>query len=93
VPYGWEYSGIRDRLVVTPLTVRVLLALTHAAAAGAGGTLTDPADTGTTETVKELGDALGRRVVVLNCDASFDDRAVGRNFAGVARTGTLACFE
>jgi dynein heavy chain 1 len=87
VQHGLEYLGVGERLVQTPLTDRCFLALSHALRLRLGGSPYGPAGTGKTETVKALGAALGRLVLVFNCDASFDHRAMGRIFAGLCRAG------
>ena len=66
--YGFEYLGIGERLVQTPLTDRCFLSLTQALHFGMGGNPFGPAGTGKTESVKMLGAHLGRFVLVFNCD-------------------------
>ena len=91
--YSFEYLGIREILVQTPLTDRCYLCLTQALKFRMGGNPFGPAGTGKTESVKMLGCNLGRFVLVFNCDASFDYAAMGRIFAGLCRVGAWGCFD
>ena len=77
--YGYEYLGVGERLVQTPLTDRCFLTLTQALSQRLGGSPFGPAgtgmalfamfdDLGKTESVKALGGQLGRFVLVFCCD-------------------------
>ena len=92
-PYGFEYLGVAERIVQTPLTDRAYLTLTQALHSRMGGSPFGPAGTGKTETVKALSQQLGRLVLVFNCDESFDLHAMGRIFLGLCQTGAWGCFD
>ncbi|KAG5186150.1 dynein heavy chain [Tribonema minus] len=91
--YGYEYLGVGERLVQTPLTDRCYLTLTQALHFRMGGNPFGPAGTGKTESVKALGAQLGRFVLVFNCDETFDYSAMGRLFAGICQVGAWGCFD
>ena len=91
--YGFEYLGITDKLVQTPLTTRCWLTMTQALDSRLGGSPFGPAGTGKTESVKALGNALGRFTLVFNCDETFDFQAMGRIFIGLCQVGAWGCFD
>lgn len=91
--YGFEYLGVPERLVRTPLTDRCFLTLTQAMAQRLGGSPYGPAGTGKTESVKALGVQLGRFTLVFCCDDTFDFKAMGRIFLGICQVGAWGCFD
>ncbi|KAK8761105.1 hypothetical protein V5799_027627, partial [Amblyomma americanum] len=91
--YTYEYQGSAPRLVYTALTHKCFVSLTQGMRLGVGGNPYGPAGTGKTESVKALGNALGRQVLVFNCDESMDERSLGRLLVGLARSGAWGCLD
>lgn len=60
---------------------------------GFGGNPYGPAGTGKTESVKALGNAFGRQVLVFNCDEGIDVQSMGRIFIGLIKCGAWGCFD
>ncbi|KAJ1446203.1 dynein heavy chain and region D6 of dynein motor-domain-containing protein [Pelagophyceae sp. CCMP2097] len=91
--YTFEYQGNAGKLVHTPLTDKCYLTLTSGMHMGFGGNPYGPAGTGKTESVKALGAAFGRQVLVFNCDEGIDFQSMGRIFIGLVKCGAWGCFD
>jgi dynein heavy chain 2 len=94
--FAWphpQYQGNSPKLVHTPLTDKCYLTLTQAMLMGFGGNPYGPAGTGKTESVKALGGAFGRQVLVFNCDEGIDVKSMGRIFVGLVKCGAWGCFD
>lgn len=93
VAYTYEYQGNTPKLVHTPLTDKCYMVLTQAISQGLGGNPYGPAGTGKTESVKALGAAVGRQVLVFNCDEGIDFQSMGRILMGIVKCGAWGCFD
>ncbi|ODQ67358.1 hypothetical protein NADFUDRAFT_21086 [Nadsonia fulvescens var. elongata DSM 6958] len=91
--YGFEYLGVQDKLIITPLVDKCFLTMTQALNQGLGGSPFGPAGTGKTESIKALGQQLGKFVLVFCCDESFNFQALGRILLGLCQVGAWGCFD
>ena len=85
--YGFEYLGVREKLVQTTHADRCYLTLTQALYFRLGENPFGLADNGHTNSVKALRCQLGRFVFVFNWDETFDGNAIARIFVGLWQVG------
>lgn len=89
-------ASSRSALACQPVTLSGhdrMLVLLQGMALGYGGNPYGPAGTGKTESVKALGQAMARQVLVFNCDEEFDFKSMGRIFVGLVKCGAWGCFD
>ncbi|KAH9106046.1 hypothetical protein AeMF1_018228 [Aphanomyces euteiches] len=93
IPYGFEYIGAAPRLVITPLTERCRMAITHALELKLGVALSGPLGVGKMETTRALAKAVAIHCVGFNCAASgTDQRSLATHLSGVAQCGAWTCL-
>ncbi|KAJ8024411.1 Dynein heavy chain domain-containing protein 1 [Holothuria leucospilota] len=92
-PYDYEYLGPALRLVSTPLTERCHLALTNAMKGFECGTVLGQSSSGKTESVKDLSQAMGRNLLIVECTGINNVRTLNSLLCGMIQTGSWGLLE
>ncbi|XP_055696351.1 dynein axonemal heavy chain 10 [Lutzomyia longipalpis] len=91
--YGYEYVGLTSRLVMTPQTDRIYLAITQALTLNLSVALEGGAGTGKTEIIKDLAKTMALLCVVTNCGHGLDYPAFTAILCGLVQCGVWGCFD
>ncbi|XP_071386131.1 dynein heavy chain domain-containing protein 1 [Centroberyx affinis] len=94
LPYGYEYFGPNDwTMVNTPSTDRAILGILLALTSYRCGFVNGPCMSGTTKTVVQLGKALGRQTIILQCCLSMGPGVVQQMLFGALQTGAWLLLD
>ncbi|XP_026158699.1 dynein heavy chain domain-containing protein 1 isoform X2 [Mastacembelus armatus] len=91
--YGYEYFGPEDWLVHTPSTNQAILGILLALTSYRCGFVNGPYMSGKKKTVVQLGKALGRQVVIVQCCPSMRPGVVQKMLLGALQTGALLLLD
>ncbi|XP_054600740.2 dynein heavy chain domain-containing protein 1 isoform X1 [Nothobranchius furzeri] len=92
--YGFEYYGPEDLLMVhAPSTEKAVLGIVLALTRYRCGLVSGPSMTAKTNTVAQLGKALGRQYVVKQCFSSMASGVVQQMLLGALQTGAWLLLE
>ncbi len=92
--YDYEYFGPEDWLMVhTPSTDRAILGIVLALTSYRCGFVSGPCMSGKKTTVVQLGKALGRQVISIQCCSGMRLRVVQRMLLGALQTGAWLLLE
>lgn len=92
--YGCEYFGPEDCVMVhTPSTDRAVLGILLALTSYRCGYVTGPCMSGKTKTVLQLGTALGRQVVLVQCSPPMRLRVLQQMLSGALQTGAWLLLD
>lgn len=91
--YGFEYFGPEDWIVSNPSTDRAMLGVLLALTSYRCGFVTGPSMSGKNKTVVQLGKALGRQVVTVQCFPSTTPGIVQKRLLGALYTGALLLLD
>lgn len=92
IDYGYEYFGLDGRLVVTPLTNKIHLAVTHALTMRMGCAISGRTTSGKAETVRDLAKILAIFSLISNCTELTDFNSVETILSGLMQCGGWSCL-
>lgn len=90
--YGYEYLGLHERLVITPRTDKVYLAIAHALSMQMDCILFGRETSGKSEMVKDLAKICALFSVINNCYKFTDFKSIYTILIGLIQCGGWCCL-
>lgn len=87
VPYGYEYLGNFERIVITPLSERCMLSILLAFENQMNASIEGPTATGKSETIKELAKFLAIQFKCFDCSPNVSFSTISQFLKGIATSG------
>lgn len=91
--YGYEYAGLKDRLVITPLTSKIHLSITQALQMRMNCCMIGTESAGKAETIKDLAKIIALFCLVTNCTICTDFKSIFTVLCGLIQCGAWGCFS
>lgn len=91
--YGYEFYGVEDACVITPLTERCFLSMWQATRLLKGSLVYGKANSGKTQTIRGFAQFMGRYLGYLFCTNNMDHQSIGNILIGLSQEGAWGFFD
>jgi ABC-type phosphate transport system ATPase subunit len=76
MPYGYEYIGTQERIVITPLTERCWFTIADCIYRKDISLIIGPSGSGKTETIREMGRLVAKNYLTFACSENMSHKVI-----------------